>query len=192
MTKLYTLDRMGLLSANQLIDLNNDFKDLPLIEIQDLISKDDLISRVNALYPTGISKHGENYLLGRIIVNDNRGAPTHFVHTEPMAEIIFELVRKAEFPTLPSRMQCLYCWQNLEDLQRFCNDHSLNYDSSLRIYEIDADDFFVGDMRLLYLGGQVLNALEFARMYWSGERSSNPHLEVLVPLPVQLGSRVEI
>lgn len=181
----YHLDRAGTLEVDRRVELIKDYTQQPLIEIKDLIDKQKIVDRLNRLYPNGISYHGIQYLLNtNLIVNDHCGNPTTFTLSNPMMEAIFELVRRSEFSHLPSRMQSVFCWQTLSDLKKFDNN------SRFKIYEIETDDYFIGDMNLLYLGGQMIHAVEFARMYWSGERSKQPHLEVLVPLPTKIGLEV--
>lgn len=185
MPKFYHIDRAGTLEVDKRVELIKDYTQYPLFEIKDLMEKQKLVDRLNGLYPNGISHHGIQYVLNtNLIVNDPYGKPTTYTLSNPMMETIFELVRSSEFSHLPSRMQSMFCWQTLSDLKKFNND------SRLKIYEIETDDYFVGDMKLLYLGGQIIHAMEFARMYWSGERSKDPLLEVLVPLPATIGSEV--
>ena len=193
MTKFYTLDRSGTLSENQIVNLVNISTDSLLVEIKNLLNRESIVSRGNELFPEGISRHGEQYLLlKKLIVNNPNGLPSDLTPTNPMIEIIFELVRKSMFPHLPSRMQSIFCWQTLDDLKKFTNDLGFPDNRRLNVFEVETDNFFIGDMKLLYLGGQGIHAMSLACMYWSGERTLNPHLEVLVPLPVQVGSRVEI
>lgn len=185
MPKFYHIDRAGTLEVDKRVELIKDYTQKPLIEIENLIEKQNLVDRLNGLYPNGISYHGIQYLLNtKLILNDNNGRPTTYTLCNPMIEAIFELVRSSEFSHLPSRMQSMFCWQTLSDLKKF------NDNSQLKIYEIETDDYFVGDMKLLYLGGQIIHTIELARMYWSGERSKDPHLEVLVPLPAIIGTEI--
>lgn len=185
MPKFYHIDRKGTLEVDKRVELLKDYTQQPLIIVPDLIEKQKLVDRLNGLYPDGISYHGVQYLLNScLITKDNFGKPTTYTFSNPMMEAIFELVRSSEFSHLPSRMQSMFCWQNLNDLKRFHDD------SKHKIFEIETDNYFVGDMNLLLLGGQIIHAIEFARMYWSGERSKDPHLEVLVPLPIKVGLEV--
>ena len=106
-----------------------------------------------------------------------------------MIEAIFEQVRKADFPHLPSRMTSMFGWQSLDEAVAFANT---NHAGGFNVFEVEVEDesYFIGDMNLLYIGGQVINTFLLAHKYWSGQRSANPKLEVLIPLPVTIGKNV--
>jgi Protein of unknown function (DUF2441) len=54
-----------------------------------------------------------------------------------MIEAIFELVRKSEFPNLPSRMQSMFAWCDLKNAREF--------GGAFAIYEVESDCAFIAD-----------------------------------------------
>ncbi|MFT0773435.1 DUF2441 domain-containing protein [Psychrobacter aquimaris] len=103
-----------------------------------------------------------------------------------MIEAVFELVRRNEFPQLPSRLQSMFAWCNLDDAREF--NSSLGDKHS--IFEVEIKNAFIADQKLLYLGGSVIGTYEMARKYWSGDRSDNCKLEAVIPLPAVIGNKV--
>lgn len=139
------------------------------------------------MYPDGLSSFGIRYLHEYcLIVRDNKGQCVNFAPHEPIMEGIFEQVRINEFSERPSRMQSIFGWCNLSDAENFNKAH----DNRHSIYEVHSEDAFLADQKLLYLGGSIMGAFEFARKYWSGERTNSPKLEAIIPLPSYIGNIV--
>lgn len=181
MKKYFTVDRTGSAEQNIAFQLTCDYSSLQFYEVQDVFSKNELIERVQALYPEGLSRHGIQYLIEYfLIIQDSQtGRTLSLCPSEPMIEVIFEQVRKEEFPHRPSRMQSMFAWTNLDDAYKFRDSEGRGI-----IYKVESDKAFIADMNLLYLGGSILGGYEFARKYWSGETGNNPKLEAIIPLPV--------
>lgn len=95
----YTVDRRGALRPGITIELvrHSDVQPAPLQEY------------VNDWFPNGVSEHGESYLL--------RPAPATLL--DPIVELACELVRRADFPDLPSRFTSVFGCATLEDAQTF-------------------------------------------------------------------------
>lgn len=163
-----------------------DYSLLRFYEVHGVFNKSDLIARIQALYPEGLSRHGIQYLIEYfLIIQDSQtGQSLRLCPSEPVIEAIFEQVRKEEFSHCPSRMQSMFAWTNLNDAYEF---KSSEEDT---IYQIESDKAFIADMNLLYLGGSILGAYEYARRYWAGETSNAPKLEAIIPLPVTIGSKI--
>ncbi len=186
-TIFFTVDRVGSLANNTTISLKTDYSTIRTYSIQNLITKNELINRTHQLYPDGLSRFGLRYLHEEcLIVRNTIGQCLDFAPHIPIIESIFEQVRINEFPECPSRMQSMFGWCNLSAAENF-NSAQNNRHS---IYEVHSEKAFIADQKLLYLGGSIMGALEFARKYWSGERTENPRLEAVIPLPSYIGTVV--
>lgn len=176
----FTVDRAGSLANNSIISLETDYSTTRTYPIENLITNNELLNRTHQLYPGGLSRFGLRYLHEEcLIVRNTIGQCLDFAPHIPIIEGIFEQVRINEFPECPSRMQSMFGWCNLSDAEDFNSVH----DNKHSIYEVHSEKAFIADQKLLYLGGSIMGAFEFARKYWSGERTHNPKLEAVVPLP---------
>ncbi|WP_436897734.1 DUF2441 domain-containing protein [Acinetobacter gyllenbergii] len=188
MALYFTVDRLGNANTGNRFELVNDFSTTMICTMEGMLTRPELIVYLNQTYPNGLSRHGIQYLLNKpLLVNQIEGK--NVLPISPMVEAIFEQVRRAEFPNLPSRMVCMFGWQSINEALEFANT---NHRGSFKIHEVETDgeNVFIGDMNLLKTGGQVVNSYALARKYWSGEHSSSPILEVLIPLPVTIGKEV--
>lgn len=186
MVKFYTVDRSGEVNESDKFELITDFSQSKYLELPDLFSQEDNVKCINEYFPNGISRHGQIYLFGypsfaRRTQNNN------LIPSVEMIEAIFELVRRKDFPELPSRMTSMFAWQTINEAKVFADSYP---QGSYKILEVESDNVFIGDMSLLTLGGQVINSYVLAKKYWSGERSPSPKLEVLISLPVIIGKEV--
>ncbi|MBP3945202.1 DUF2441 domain-containing protein [Psychrobacter sp. K31L] len=188
MPKFYTVDRAGSMNVNSIFELSTNYPEKQMWTVDGLYDEKDVIARIEQFYPKGLSTHGIQYLItgGIVIFEEGTRSPLHITYTEPMIEAIFELVRKNEFPTLPSRMQSMFAWLTLEDARRF--NESVGNDKS--IFEVNSNNAFIADQNLLFLGASVIGAYELARKYWSGDRSNNCKLEAVIPLPAVIGNKI--
>lgn len=188
MPKFYTVDRSGNADSNITFNLKNNYSEYQIWTVQNIYDESDVISRINQLYPDGLSEHGFQYLIkeGLVIFQNGTRIPLPVTHSTPMVEAIFELVRQNEFPLLPSRMQSMFAWCELEDAREFNQVSGGNFS----IYEVESEDAFIADQNLLYLGGSVIGTYEIARKYWSGERGNNCKLEAVIPLPVRIDNAI--
>ncbi|WP_212751851.1 DUF2441 domain-containing protein, partial [Pseudoalteromonas sp. S3173] len=186
--KFYTVDRSGNVAKNITFGLKSNYSDYQIWTVQNVYDEDDVISRINQMYPEGLSEHGFQYLIkhGLVIFENGTRNPLQITHTTPMVEAIFELVRKSEFPQLPSRMQSMFAWCELDDAKKF----NVSSGGACSIYEVESEQAFIADQNLLYLGGSIIGAYELARKYWAGERGNNCKLEAVIPLPVVIGNAI--
>lgn len=198
--RFYTVDRLQTLTAGQTIDL------VRYTDVQPSLLQAHLI----ALFPNGVSKHGEQYMV--------RGS-TAAVVINPIIELIFEYVRRsssARTPCMldvfvvhlrrfehrsarlrsflasrrrpPSRFQAFFAWGSVEDARTFRGDIG----SAAPIWEVAADSAFRADMRLLTLQDSLLVASYRAHLYWLGATIEPvPVWEYLLTPPVRVLRRVE-
>ncbi|WP_104472848.1 DUF2441 domain-containing protein [Acinetobacter indicus] len=188
MAKLYTVDRRGALHTDYVMELIKDFNNFEICKIADLCDRSESISRLEKMFPDGISNHGKQYLIDSWLILERNGIRTNYAPVEPLMEAVLELVRRSEFPNLPSRMSSMFCWESLDCANNFITSNRL---TNVNIYEIEAKDYFVGDMSIIFLGGQLVHSLELARKYWAGEKGPKPILEAVVPLPIKIGKQIQ-
>ncbi|ELY1591600.1 DUF2441 domain-containing protein [Proteus mirabilis] len=146
--------------------------------------KEELEIYLSEFFPSGISFHGMRYLLNNNnFVNSANEEPA--IALSPAIEIIYETIRRSEYPEKPSRMTCAYACQTIDDAKNYFNE------PDIPIFEISTNNkWFIADSALLKIGHNHLSTLVMARKYWSGLISETPELEVLVECPAIIGNRV--
>ena len=192
--KLYHIDKYGLLSPGQTIELQSI----------------NVPCKIADFFPDGLSAYGNN-ITGLMhfpssIVDPNISTVVNWMQlTAFNYELIFELVRQKNFTHLPSRFQSFFATdeKNLDHwLKR------LNGIDNPPIYEIFFnhnnyckldESFLVGGLGI-YNSARNINDgpyyysmeayLSNAWAYWSGESSSEPHWEYLIVPPLNVGCRI--
>jgi hypothetical protein len=171
MNKFYTVDRMNLLSTGTVISLTK-YDDVDPIELQE---------HVDLLFPNGVSSHGENYILKN---------GSHGLISSSAIELLFEYVRRSNFPEIASRFQCTFACETLEEAEKFRSAFGL---PTNKIFEVFTENsYFKGDMTLLDNNQTSLVCSYFADEYWKGNSSpaSENFWELLLQLPVSIGNQV--
>ncbi|EDH5424184.1 DUF2441 domain-containing protein [Salmonella enterica] len=155
-----------------------------------LLSPDMTIIPVN-----GLSVFGEHYL-SRI----NSGNVSDVLDENVQREMLYENVRMGNFPSRPSRFSCLFGANSIPDAESFARKIIPQPTIPINIYEVFAENFVVLDMNWMdYITTDMSRQIEYARQYWyssitqhaplTGDRMI-PTLEVLLPLPVEVGKQV--
>ena len=177
MTRFYIhTDRRGSLQAGQVIDLSNDAATIGQYNT-------DRAQFLSALFPNGISEHGERYLFQQ--QRDTSG----------MIEALAEWIRQAKYPHLPSRLQSFFAWRTLEDARRFGQSRALRDAAGSPIvsiiWEVESQAaIFESDMNRLHLGECWLDAFLWVDAYWRQDYTPRPLIEVLLELPVRVIRKV--
>jgi hypothetical protein len=179
MNKFYHVDRSNSLTSGLVMGLIN-YRD---------VEPDELQKHVDILYPKGLSSHGERYLL-----KNNSSANI----ADPNIEILFEYVRRAQFPEKPSRFQSIFAFQTIREASIF---RSIYASTNSPIWEVMAMKSFMADMRLLTTNCSILVYSYYATLYWSGKpapenpgpEKQSPELswEVLLEPPVQVIRKIQ-
>ena len=169
MPLFYTLDRLSMLGSGITIHL---------VKYQD-ISPFELQIHVDKMFPDGVSSFGERYFLR------NSSDPRL---TEPAIELIFEYVRRANFPERPSRFQSVFGFESLNQVIEFRNRFGGGQGV---IWEIESEKYFRADMSLLTLGSSILVCSYFANKYWAGKPGENPFWEILLIPPVKVLKKID-
>lgn len=166
----FTVDRNMSLRKDQIIDIMK----------YDDVNPPELQSHIDFLFPDGVTNHGELYMLrGETPANSVNG----------VIELIFEYVRRSYFPSSPSRFQSVFAFENINQAIHFRNEYAK---SDNIIWEVESDNAFKADMRLLILRGSVLFLSFNAHKYWKGISSEdNPIWEHLLVPPVKVIRRID-
>lgn len=152
----YTADREGTLKKGQIIDL---------VKYTD-ISPAGLQKIVDEWFPNGVSNHGDIYLL-----KGNQ----KFSVASPQIELVFELLRRLEYPQIKSRYEArLFATGSVEQAKQFAVNYPNKGAIQLPMYwEVECDEFFKADMKLLTVATTSLGMIDLARKYWSVESFDN-------------------
>lgn len=172
----FHVDRRGVLQAGQVI------QPFPIgqacAQVSLLGTQVDTRALLTSWFPQGITNHGGAYIAAAW-----RGIPNQAIFAEQPLELIAELVRRLEFPAMPSRLQSLFACRSLSEAQAF---RSRARAPHAKIFEVDSAVSFVGDMQLIHLGSSPASCLELVHKYWRGESSGSPTFEVLLGSPVRV------
>jgi hypothetical protein len=165
MPSLYHVDRDSSLSKGQTIQLVR-YTDIKPPEFQ---------RHVDMMFPAGVSRHGNNYFL------NNKSRSTI---ASPNIELVFEYVRRAFYPSRPSRFQSFFAFSTKGAALLFRK----NYSNSIgKVWEVTALDSFTADMAPLTQRDSILVYSYRAHIYWQGQPSGpNPVWEVLLTPPVTI------
>ncbi|HJH77269.1 MAG TPA: DUF2441 domain-containing protein [Prevotellaceae bacterium] len=112
-----------------------------------------------------------------IFLNEDNG------HGQYFWEIIWDIVRKNEFPDAPCRLDCCFAFTNKKDAVLFANEFRDN--DNRRLAEIIINDADVTEYDMQWLTNVPVNstmneAIEYARNYWKGLKTENPIIEALI------------
>lgn len=101
-----------------------------------------------------------------------------------------EAVRKALFPNKPSRFKSIFAVKQLSDFSAWKDILHINSESS--IFEIECTSAV--ELDAYFLRGGISSdpfvSDDLLIKYWSGEKSSSPLPELLIPLPVIVNRRL--
>jgi hypothetical protein len=133
------------------------------------------------------------------------GVPFEDIPTEAQREIWLEIIRKetrAFSENRPSRFSCLFAALNISDAIQFAKTITPIPTDSVKIFEVYASYYFIADMNNLDIDtedkqkkAQYMYDYWLTKIYQGCLVSHNPRmprLEVLLPLPVQIGKVVAI
>lgn len=138
---------------------------------------------VEQTFPDGLTRHGMSHVFWQQLAFPRDAADAE----DPRAlgemrnrtiELVWELARRARWPTRPSRYECVFAWQTPEDARRFS--------ATGDIWEVEAADAFRADMSWLRYGTAAA-AWQAVDGYWSGQpQSAAPVWEIVLVPPVRV------
>ncbi len=138
------------------------------------------------LFPRGLSRHGEQYLL--------HGHHDGNKSLMPL-ELLMEEIRAHYYPRIPSRFVSIFASLTLEAARDFGRAYSQRRrNSCFDIREVECKSASVHDMD--WINAQhstVLDRIRAIHAYWQQQAKSNPpNWEALISLPASVGARIEI
>lgn len=149
------------------------------------------INLIKKYFPDGLSPHGLASMLKRQLNEDD--------FSEPVTELIFELVRQLHFPDAPSRLTSLYASESIAQAEQWYDLFHENFKDSKNqlpqsLWEIEFeaparlyDAYFLNDITCKsHYEFSYLTKLENAHHYWQGDFSQHPLPELLVQYPVKV------
>ena len=80
---------------------------------------DEISAFVAQQFPDGLSRHGWDYMTTSVDYVIHRPNQQHYILYVPQIELVFELVRRTDFPDRPSRLQSYFAFESLADAQSF-------------------------------------------------------------------------
>jgi len=185
MTEFYLVSLKDL-EINQKLNLMTENNDIPFWNIEGLYTENDAKTKLNELYPNGLSKHGIQYLSEKFDFPKSNGKD--YVPNMPMIELTFELVRKIKFPDTPSRFISVFGCESYEMAKKFRTEYRNNQG---KIYKVLAEKWNKLDMGFLYVGPSILGNQIMAEKYWSGKPSINPFWEILMTGKIEVIEKLE-
>jgi hypothetical protein len=163
MSSFYTVDRLRTLREGLVLEPTQP----------DVAGSPELQKHVTEMFPDGLTKHGTRYFL---TLASGKNATSYSI------EIVFEFVRRAYFPELPSRFHSVFAAASVEDATEFRRSFGTEKSS---IWELVAAGSFRADMNLLTASGTNAEYSLSAHKYWRGEPSPRPFWEFLLIPPVR-------
>ncbi|TKV76728.1 DUF2441 domain-containing protein [Rhizobium sp. AU243] len=173
--RLFSADRRGLYGNGPLVLTKRTYGIFREIEPTQLYSKEAIEHHIQELFPEGLSIHGWLHIAHTARFGDG-------MHSDAAMEIVFEYVRRAVFPHMPSRMQCFFAF---DDLDRVLSFASLTH-NVIRVVELRSERIVRLDMNWLKMAPQVAGLSFFAHQYWSGTPTASPDWEYLLFPPVDV------
>lgn len=172
----YHLDRDHVLHENSFLTLKNTNASTNCDSIQ-LYGLNSVSHWGHAVYDY-LNNQGQNYDFSTAI--------------NIQIELNAEIIRQNYFPEKPSRFKSLFAVKHLEDFKLWEKFLPVNSDSV--IYEVKYEPTQCAALDASFLKGNVglspLQQTEDLIKYWKGIRSSNPLIELVIPLPVKILHRV--
>lgn len=139
----------------------------------------------NLLFGDKVSFHGDYYLNGLHITNDD---PIR--RSSALWELFAEIVRLKAFPHLRSRYSAMFGFENPNDLKTFIEVYTGSQFFECNVYALEVTDYLQRDMNLLGSNTQFVVGdpntysenlfIKQCFDYWSGNVSNNPLIETLI------------
>jgi hypothetical protein len=144
----YSVDRRGFYCPDGELGLwTKDPMNRPFWRVPGRFEKNELEDHLLELFPEGLSLHGWQYMLDRHDFIRHPVTNDAFVNHTWQVELTFEMVRRAAFPKMNSRLQSYFAWETFEDARNFQKHGQA-------IYRTQSDNGFRADQNWLSLGAQ--------------------------------------
>ena len=136
-----------------------------------------------------------NRISGDAIITGDQRTRTVTIDQKVIRELIFERIRRIEFPKVPSRLDCLFVCKTLEGAKSFKGE-GRNFDLIYEVEPIDANSRVL-ETDWSWINEQIMNKpvheIEgVARNYWRGVIRNPDKRELLWDCGVRILHRVDI
>jgi len=183
MIEVYSVDRRALYKVGEDLKFYKNLDSNPIQAKVPFQTDQEVRDRLLKEYKDGLSPHGIQFLLGGLSFQNG------MVPISPVIELIWESIRKENYPKLPSRFQSYFGSKNKEEAIAF---REQSQSQQCNIYLLRSEFYFEADMNLLTFAGSAISTLDLAHKYWSGEKSPNPCVEVLLSKKVNVIKKVNV
>lgn len=166
--------------TNQIIAMGEMYTDI-------LMEAIDTDNNIDLFKVTKNEKH-KNYkipvkLMGEFLQSfDEHNQFIYFDNGAILWEVFLEKVRAKEFSNLPSRMESIFLFDSNTSCNYYKQNHIGGKGNVVEIALIETRNVFEADMQII---DDIENSisrdelLETVRMYWRGEKSANPIMEII-------------
>lgn len=168
------------------IDRNNTLKKGDVIELIKPTIEDQTGLLCNFLPHDGLSNHGWHYLIDYKLQNTNGNKTEYYI-----MEYELELIRKVYFPDLVSRFESFFAISSIDEISKWRGILSEN-DTIWQI-EFDESQSIMRDSNFLIPGLDLQThmfepIISFTNgyRYWSGKKTNNPRMELLIKPPIKI------
>jgi hypothetical protein len=185
------VDRMGqLIEGQELLLHDPSTRDpLPWENV-----RDQLMELLTDTYPEGLTYQGLSYFFFQHLMFPVPEQPVSLAELDNMRsraiELVVELVRRADFPERPSRLQVIFAWETEEDARSFMASRQDMAQAVL--WRVEGECVFRADMENLRYFTPLVSWW-LARQYWTGATNLDlpPRWELFLKPPVRVVERVE-
>ena len=142
-------------------------------------SNTEIVDYCKTHFPEGLSNMGKKY--------SAYITPQSFEYSVYTSEILLEIFRQKSFSHLPSRFQCIFCSDSLEQCELWFKQLKLN-SANVLVFESDKIYRFDAAWRDIISANLNMCSVElFSNNYWSGKIfSEDSRVEYLLPLPLKV------
>ncbi|WP_067522902.1 DUF2441 domain-containing protein [Endozoicomonas ascidiicola] len=169
MKSCFTIDTKGMLNADSVITSYSSNEKIPE-ELQPFVGNK-------------ISAYGIDKLLNTNECNDSFLA---------LSELLFEQIRKHSFPLKPSRLNSLFGFEHISEVEEFKTSFNRVHCSVFLVETVG--EVHKGYFPLINKNHSVETITKLAYRYWLGEKSdiSYKHPEILISFPVKILNELAI
>lgn len=110
-----------------------------------------------------------------------------------LTEYAFETVRRTDFPSRPSRLNCLFASASPSTANQWVKNFGQQMPYQLLEVEIlEGTEIFEADAEWIFYDTLPIHQIEaYAHMYWAGKKNPKPREEILVRGPVLVRKVIE-
>lgn len=173
--------------------------DLTLMKLPPFEIPKAVLNWAGALLPGGLSFWGWKCIPYIYEIENGRFDPLDTNYCNCLIERDFEMIRRQDFPEMPSRLQCVFASTTISELLK---DWAMLFNGKASFYEAFCSESYPMDAAFLngysaateYRLTDSTPGVENIYKYWRCEKYSSPRMEILLPLQagVHIGNNLTI